>query len=41
MTHRELAEQALADANSGPSEPLYPLLRALTHAVLALGEERS
>lgn len=33
--HYRAAERALHDAQQGPREPLYPLLTALTHAVLA------
>ena len=36
--HKAAAEQALADAD-GHTQPTIPLLRALTHAVLALIDE--
>ncbi|WP_277820103.1 hypothetical protein [Dietzia sp. CQ4] len=36
--HRAAAEQSLADAD-GHNQPTIPLLRALTHAVLATIKE--
>ncbi|MDZ4233736.1 MAG: hypothetical protein U1C73_08225 [Dietzia sp.] len=36
--HKVAAEHALADAD-GHNQPTIPLLRALTHAVLALIDE--